>query len=307
MNADRTTTPKDYKFVESVSEYISYVFTLENQNDFFCYRGQSLESRVPEPSIARQRKNADVESLSLNELINEIPDEFQNDHTSFQKLMRSQHFGLPTRLLDVTMNPLVALFFACNSLSWSTNDGAVFIFDFKKDRTLNPDSDTLSILCNFAFLPESDKKNLSELVHSFAKDKNRKKNYRNDFDLFQNKPSYEKLVHLIRREKSYFLAKISPLTFLKYYFINSLKSNNRIIAQSGAFITAGLLNYRFTDDTKSFSMKKVIIPAKAKKTILADLEKLNITEKSLFPDIDHIAGFIKEKYAVIDGKSKTII
>ena len=96
--------------VESVSDFISYVLKQKNKNGFFCYRGQACEAWRPEPSLHRQRKNADVERQSLTELVNEIPDDFQKDVTCFQRLMHSQHYVLPTRLLDVTMNPLVALF-----------------------------------------------------------------------------------------------------------------------------------------------------------------------------------------------------
>jgi hypothetical protein len=41
-----------------------------------------------------------------------------------------QHYGIPTRLLDWTFTPLVALFFACSSLKNDlSDDGRVFIFD----------------------------------------------------------------------------------------------------------------------------------------------------------------------------------
>lgn len=50
----------------------------------------------------------------------------------------AQHHGLPTRLLDWSLSPLVACFFAAQSLS--REDGAVYIYDigkFKKEEDIN--------------------------------------------------------------------------------------------------------------------------------------------------------------------------
>ncbi|CAM1631275.1 FRG domain [Bartonella apihabitans] len=277
--------------VESVSGFISYVLRQKNIYDLFCYRGQACEAWRPEPSLHRQRTNADVERKSLTELVNEIPDEFQKDVTCFQRLMHSQHYGLPTRLLDVTMNPLVALFFACSDEEQKDQDGAVFVFDFKKVRILNPDSDTLSIICNLSGLSDAEKNELYDLTLRYLRNKNEKYKI-----IFDDSICCKKLVNLIRNEKIYFEKKIDPSCFLKYYFVSSLKSNNRIIAQSAAFIVSGFLKYDFDRDTAAFEMEKIIIPSDCKNRIIDELSKLNITGMSMFPDIDHIAAYLKHKY-----------
>ncbi len=53
------------------------------------------------------------------------PIEFEN-YDKFSALVKMQHFGLKTRLLDLTENPLVSLYFACAEKD-EDNDGALFI------------------------------------------------------------------------------------------------------------------------------------------------------------------------------------
>ena len=59
-------------------------------------------------------------------------------------LVRMQHYDLPTRLLDITTNPLIALYFAC--ADGVDYDGEVIIFQLPLARVRYFDSDTVSCL-----------------------------------------------------------------------------------------------------------------------------------------------------------------
>lgn len=54
-----------------------------------------------------------VEHNLLSEPLRRAPNEFSGMLDEFEIMEKYQHYGLCTRLLDITTNPLVALYFAC--------------------------------------------------------------------------------------------------------------------------------------------------------------------------------------------------
>ncbi len=90
-------------------------------------------------------------------LIN-CPDDFEKCHTHLEKLVKMQHYGLPTRLLDITRNPLVALYFACES-NLDTY-GELVLISAENHEIKYPQSDTASVL-----LIEKKEEILEQLEH----------------------------------------------------------------------------------------------------------------------------------------------
>lgn len=105
--------------VESVSEYLQVLQIIKRNDRFsdptYAFRGMSDYTFNMLPSIARKSvlSLAKVENRMVNEFLTLRPGEFSGITSNFDLLAKMQHFGLPTRLLDFSLNPLIALYFAC--------------------------------------------------------------------------------------------------------------------------------------------------------------------------------------------------
>ena len=92
----------------------------------FFFRGVNDVIYPLAPGIYRKNEKHD-EYFYFNEIGVRCPEAFRS-LTNLEKLAYMQHYGCPTRLLDITANPLVALYFACDGEQAAHQDGVVYIF-----------------------------------------------------------------------------------------------------------------------------------------------------------------------------------
>ena len=114
--------------IETLEAYLEHLQVF-SELDFF--RGQPSKDYPLIPFIGRYYKKGEEKALLQFE--REIFEDFKRKFALFtdvrpqndkEFLFLAQHYGLPTRLLDWTYNPLIALYFACNSDF--EKDGAVY-------------------------------------------------------------------------------------------------------------------------------------------------------------------------------------
>jgi hypothetical protein len=255
-----------------------------NQYSTLTYRGHCDARWQVTPSIFRQKPDiSEFEAEIIRELISLFPAEFVHDNTMFDRLVRLQHYGLPTRLLDVTKSPLVALFFAVSDDLFKDKDGAVLIFIASEDRCKFYDSDVVSCMANLANLKEDERQSLIDSKASTIAE-------------FAKLHAADRLVQFIKAEKPYFKPRIKRLDLFRPVVVTAKRSNQRMAAQSGSFILYGLPAEQGPEYKKSIRAEKIVIPAEKKREIRRRLESIGMEASALFPEIDKATGRIIDVY-----------
>lgn len=134
--------------INNISDLIKILHQLGNpeQGKTRFFRGQANKNWKIQPSIFRSQNLIKNEDKIIKDIFKNCPDDFLPSDTLFEKLVKLQHYGCKTRLLDLTTNALVALYFACIEVNHHNNDGELIILDIPNKDIKYSDSDTVSIL-----------------------------------------------------------------------------------------------------------------------------------------------------------------
>lgn len=274
----------DVEIITGVSSFIEKVIYAKKEIGYRTfYRGHGNWEFRLEPGLYRKGREEILqhESEYIREIVASHPHYFSKCKTALDYLSILQHNSFPTRLLDFSENPLVALYMACSTEVDEHAD--VLKVSIPNECFKFYDSDTVAILSNLALFDDS----LSVSCNSELK----------NFNLEDN---IIRLVNQIRNEKPYFEAKIVPQDLQRIVFVKPKQSFDRISQQSGLFALFGI------DKSKAKAPKiermepyskitHYIIPSENKQNILEELSCLNITRASIYCDLENISKYYLEK------------
>lgn len=131
--------------INSFDDYVEYMEKYKNK---FLFRGQANINWDVTPSIFRNEEALRNEAESVREKLED------SNNDILVTLFELQHYGSPTRLLDLTISPLSALFFSIDSEAQNKNDGVVYVIDRSQQHSI--DSDDLHRFAEYIIKSEED-------------------------------------------------------------------------------------------------------------------------------------------------------
>lgn len=194
-------------------------------------------------------------------------------------LSLAQHHGLPTRLLDWTYSPYIALHFATSSLDRFDADGAIWVVDYEKVHDLLPQKlrKLLRTEGAQAFTVEL----LTDLIPQ------------NKRCSAADASSFHEVVETLNTFDG--LGELEE--FLLFFEPPSM--NERIVNQFALFSVMPNPRRKIDDwlGNRLELYRKIVIPSEMKWECRDKLDQCNITERVLFPGLDGLSSWLKRQYS----------
>lgn len=172
----------------------------------------------------------------------------------------AQHYGLPTRLLDWTYSPFVAMHFATADIDTFNVDGVIWAVNYVKTHNILPEKLSRKL--------EEEGANVFtvEMLFESIKSLTELEDLSSDpFILFFEPPSIDDRI-------------VNQFAFF------SMSSDSRVVLNS------------WLEDKMDF-WRKIVIPAELKWEIRDKLDQANITERVLFPGLDGLTKWLARHYS----------
>lgn len=119
---------KKPKRIKVVADLVNLTLDYEYEELNRYFRGQKAQYDLM-PSLFRHQEWVEREMELNARVYSERPQDFADCNSTFEKLVRLKHYVQPSRLIDLSANPLVALFFACSISSSGEKEDVGVIYE----------------------------------------------------------------------------------------------------------------------------------------------------------------------------------
>ena len=315
------------QIVTDLIQFIGLVMSLENTASNRYFRGQKASYDLM-PSLFRKKEWVQNEMEINARIYCDRHNDFLDCNSTFEKLVRLKHYNQPSRLLDLTANPLVALFFACYDSNKNENEsiGVVYEAFCQEDKEkISVSSDTVTMLTAMTNTKISkDVLNGNGRINCKSRGFNKKCsfccrkglinrckhfnsirsiNLQNDW----SKKYIEELTHQCKKEgMSIYWDDLCFPKLDQCILVKPPLNTDRIVRQSGCFIMCGMniddiysppeaLYDFFKSPTGGKRNVYYILPC-FKSRILEQLKVLGIDEYFIYPELEREIDSVKNSY-----------
>lgn len=305
--------------IESFDEYLNTIHSELGQNSAgkrrLYFRGQSkraTEGYPLTPSVARyshlgmlplpefEQKESEVLETFGNHLLTYVQHRPQTD---WESLAIAQHHGLPTRFMDWTTNPLVALYFAVRHTGGRDADSAVYVLisnpkryaDLKRAQVtqVKPVGDLATTTSKEAEVDFV--KVFREAIDGVPADA--------EYDIYAQYEMDEgvKPVALELDAAAEFVSEHgdlpAPFKIKENIIYDPPHVSPRIRAQDGVLLAC----WQPMQPLDEKDYLEIVIKQSAHEDIRRRLDQYGVFDKQLFPDLDGIAKWLKYRAFEING------
>lgn len=250
---------KSWSELQEVLYHDAWNEQLQRYRSGYVYRGMEYKGYELTTTLNRLGESH-LEKHLLRNFRKYSHKQIRSEYTSIWNwLALAQHHGLPTRLLDWTYSPYVALHFATADFNLYNEDGMIWAVNYVDTKRYLPDQLSLVIKEEGSHIFTAEM--LERAVKDLATLGTLK---REEFALFFEPPSIDDRI-------------------VNQYAVFSMMSDPNVLLSD--WLSGSKVRYF-----------KIIIPAHLKWEIRDKLDQSNINERVLFPGLDGLATWLKRHY-----------
>jgi hypothetical protein len=297
--------------IESFEDYLETV-RKELPKGRIYFRGQSKlvsEGYPLTSSIGRYKKLEGVTLFERDQTEREVLGVFTNHlltyvrhlpRNDWEALAIAQHHGLPTRFMDWTTNPLVALYFAARKTNLDDNDkplhSAVYVLTSEPLRFSEIGRQT-----DDAISPVGDSTTTPAMPRSGYEDfgvEDETTGGPTTVSIDASKVALDEPTNEMTQQPAAESPVVSPFSISENVIYDPPHVSPRIRAQDGVLLAC----HQPMRPLEEKDYVEIVIKHEAHDDIRRRLDQYGVFDKQLFPDLDGIAKWLKYRVFEIDGK-----